>query len=137
MKHSDKELLELQKYWYEKLEEVGYADIEHFVGTKLVLKKSVMYPFKHTDFERMTIQEEYFRLLGLKVNDEETYFKSEVDRYILTRHAEGAKSKTIELELKGRGTPRHRHSIRFIIRRYEFRWGIKSYNERELNRKVS
>lgn len=137
MKLADKERLRLQKVWYEKLAEAGYEDIEHFVADRLVLKKSVMYPFKHTDFERMTIQQEYFRLLGIKVNDEETYFKSEVDRYILTRHAEGTKSKTIELELKGRGTPRHRHSIRFIIRRYEFRWGIKSYSERELNRKVS
>lgn len=137
MKLSAKELLKLQKHWYELLASSGYDDIEHFVKDRLELKKSVMYPFKHTDFERMLIQEEYFRLLGIKVNDEDTYFKSEVDRYILTRHAEGIKSNVIAFELQERGTPKHRHSIRFIIRRYEFQWGIKSYNLRQLNKKVS
>jgi hypothetical protein len=82
------------------------------------------------------MKEEYYRLISQYVSSETTVFRSEVDQYILTRHAEGAKHSAIVSELEARGISKHRHSIRFIIRRYEMAWGIKKYSDKQLNKKV-
>lgn len=80
-------------------------------------------------------KEAYYTAIGQKLA--ETIFRNSVDRFILTRHAEGKKAFEIVEELKARGTPRFRHSVRFIVRRYEMLWGLRKYDPRQLGKKVS
>ncbi len=79
------------------------------------------------------MKEEYFRILGQAVQDEETVFRNDTDRYILTRHSEGAKIKMIMKELEAKGKAKARDSIRYIIRRYEMAWGIRQYSQVQLH----
>lgn len=81
-------------------------------------------------------QTNYFRLIGMFINDPDTKFRKEVDRIIMLRHSEGAKIATICLELKTWGMkPWDRKSIRILIRRYEMAWGLRTYNRKQLNKK--
>lgn len=133
MKKTQEEFLRLQRHWYDVLEFLGFQDIEEFKRNELVLKQTAAYPFRNTDAFSNNIKEEYFRILAQKIYDEGTVFVNEIDKYILCRHAEGARIKAIVDELTTRGTPRNRHSVRFIIRRYEVRWAIRTYTPSQLN----
>ncbi len=133
MKLSKDEFRALQKEWYKKIKDQGFEDIEKLDGEELVLIKSCRHVFKHTDQLTRNIKTEYFRAMAMAAQDEATVYRNETDRHILIRYVEGAKIKTICAELKEMGSPRHRHSVRFIIRRYEMEWGFRHYNNRQLN----
>ncbi len=79
------------------------------------------------------MKEEYFTVMYQMSQDETTAFRNETDKYILIRHSEGLTAKEIIKELALLGKAMHRHSIRFIIRKYEMAWGIKSYTNKQLN----
>lgn len=138
MKLPPHEFKKLQDEWYAKLADSGFNDIEKFVGGEWVLD------IKYSDaaicrnmpdpFIR-ELQEEYYRTLNHTLQNENVVFKKEIHRYILTRHSEGAKAKTISEELEEMGQYAHRHTIRFIVRRYESAWGIKNYRPTQLNKK--
>ena len=129
-KHAFKEL---QEEWYRKLADAGFKDIERFKGDELILVGRAADCYKFTTNLTRPIKEEYYRWISQEANDEETVYRNEADKHILTRYSEGAKVKVIVKELKMMGMPRHRHSIRFIIRRYEMEWGLREYNDRMLN----
>lgn len=127
----------LQQHWYQKLAERGFKDIERLRGEEYVLIQTAAYCYREVDAFERQMKEAYYRMMGQIVNDESTYFRNDVHKYILLRHAEGAKVKAITEELEKMGTPRHRHSVRFIIRTYEMEWGVKQYTPRQLNLKVA
>lgn len=133
MKLTKDDFRKLQQEWYEKLQEQGFKDIEKIKGDDLVLSQSATYCFRNVDEFTRELKAEYFRCLAQWVHDEQTVFKNKVHKYILTRHAEGAKGKEIVNELVELGHYRCRNSICFIIRKYEMAWGIRSYNLKELN----
>lgn len=81
------------------------------------------------------LKEEYYRVLSQKANDESTFFKLQIHRFILIRYAEGASIKMICEELDALEEPRHRGSVRFIIRRYEMIWGFRVYTHKELHKR--
>lgn len=135
MKMPKPQFLKLQQSWYEKLAGSGFKDIEKMQGGEMVLIQTASYCYRNTDEFTRNIKEEYYRCLAQVVNAPETTFRNDVDRYVLLRHSEGAKAKTIVNELRGFGISRHRHSVRFIIRRYEMEWGLKHYNPQQLNKK--
>lgn len=131
MKIPRHEFKKLQQHWYKKLKDSGFDDIEN--ETFDLLNKP---PPLLADIVKAA-REEYFRLISWCVQDENTVFRNDVDRYILERHAEGANANTISKELSKRGTPRHRHSIRFIVRKYAFAWGVRCFTPTELNIKIT
>lgn len=125
MKISVEEFEKLQAFWYKRLEQQGFKDIE--------TDKNPLGIFIPT-FEES--QRDYFSVLYEIANDEKTTFKNDVHKYILRRYSEGARIKQIVDELVIRETPRERKSIRFIIRRYEMAWGIRFYTSKQLNVKT-
>jgi hypothetical protein len=133
MKIRRDEFRALQKLWYGKLAEHGFKDIEKQKGDDFTLIQSASHCYKGTDLHSRQAKEEYYATMAKTVHDDATFFRNEIDRYILTRHVEGAKIKVIVKELMMMNISRHRHSIRFIIRRYEMAWGLRHYNYQQLN----
>ena len=119
----------LQQAWYARLEANGFLDAEELSDDgELRLRMP-----RGNKIEDREIRENYYRLISQKV--QETVFTNEIDLLILTRHSEGTDAKDICEELKKLGTPRHRHTVRFTVRRYETRWGIRSYTPEKLGKK--
>lgn len=149
MKLTKDEFEELKSEWYKKLEETGFIDIEyerppqpseqafmvygdgkrHLIQTET----ACMRRWLSLNSLKRTTSEEYFRTLSQVAMDENTSYRNSTDRHILQRYSEGAKIVVIMQELEERGTSRRRNSIRFIIRRYEFIWGIRSWTKKQLN----
>lgn len=137
MKMPKHEFMELQRQWYRKLAEQGFKDIEVMEQGDMRLCAASNVCFRYFDTYSMKFVEDYFRCMFQMVNDETTVFANDIDRYILFRYCDGISQKQIVAELKDKGTPRCRRSIRVIIRRYEMAWGIKNYNRKQLNLKKS
>src|SRR6185312_4267324 len=78
---------------------------------------------------------DYFHVISGWVNDPDTIFRSKADRMIMEMYANGIKKKDIFSSLKEAGFPKSLAAIRFIIRRYEEKWGITTYTMEQLNRK--
>lgn len=131
MKLSKDEFRALQQAWYKKLRRTGFKDIETPDGQFLC---AVPDAYRKMDLYNREIRTEYFRFMGHAANDEKTVYRNQADRHILIRFSEGAKIKVIVEELTLMGTPRRRRAVRYIIRRYEMAWGIRSYNNKELDR---
>lgn len=126
MKLTRDQFRQLQRLWYDELENNGFEDIEELNGKgELVFKQRQDGLLRNHTLDSMRNQEEYYRFIGHMVNDHETKYKSEIDRFILVRHSEGAYHQTIVEELRVKGTPRHRETIRTTIRRYLLVWRIK------------
>ncbi len=126
------EFRKLRAYWYEKLAEIGFEDIEELKGDDLVLKEPCRARFRNNTPFSALMKQEYFNCMAQRAFDPETIYKSETDKIVLTRHCEGAKIKTILEELMSLGITKHRHSVRCIIRRYEMAWDIRHYERKQL-----
>lgn len=133
MKLSRQEFKQLQSEWYDLLEKSGFKDIEEHKDGEPILSQTASCCYRGADEFEREMKSQYFRTIAQAVHDENTVFRNEIDRYILVRHAEGAKIKDIKLELMALGGYRCRNSICFIIRRYEAAWGIRYYDDKKLN----
>lgn len=125
----------LQKAWYERLSAEGFEDIERVVGDDLVLRQTASYAYEAyggADPITRDSKEAYFNFVAQKV--QETVFTRDVDRIILTHHAEGKKIRHICEHLESIGKRRCRGTIRFRIRVYEVKWGLRQYTAKQLNR---
>ncbi len=125
MRLSKAQFKTLQQLWYQKLADTGFQDIEEFKNGELVLKQSYSHPLRHHTEHSAKDQEEYFRFMSMCIMDKNISFKNDIDKYVLTRHADGATIKAIVTELNNLGTPRARNSVRFIIRRYLLVWRLR------------
>jgi hypothetical protein len=138
VKLSKAEFKKLQKHWYKLLKEHGFNDIEEMQGNQSVIIEPSLYfhiKLSRTDTITFSQKQHYYTLLETNINNEKTVFRNEIHRYILTRHAQGARICTIVNELLQKGTPRERKSVRIIIRRYEMAWKIRTYTSKQLNQK--
>ncbi len=124
----------LQKAWYRRLEESGFTDAEEMIAGELVLRQTAHHVYRGTDEITRGTKEDYFRVMASLVQEAE--FSCEVDRIIMTRYAEGKKIKVILEELASMGKRRCRGTIRYKIRTYEMKWGMREYTPRQLNKKV-
>ena len=127
-----KDFKALQAAWYGVLAADGFCDAEEPVGDDLELKQAADHAIR---LAAPDAREAYFYMLQQKVG--ETTFKREVDRIILTRHAEGYKICHIVSELEALGMRRCRNAITFRIRVYQKRWGLRHYTRKQLNLKAS
>lgn len=125
--------IELQRAWYQRLEEEGFQDAEQLVGDQLVLKQIAAHPYRNEDELGRAMKEAYFRLLGQEIQKGE--FITQIDKVILTMFSEGYTYRAICIALEKLGTPRHRKTVRFTIRKYEVLWGLREYTPRQLNKK--
>jgi hypothetical protein len=130
----------LQKAWYERLEVEGFQDSEALIGDDMLLRDYETHPPPN---EADTNRVDYFTAVREMI--ERTTFDREADRIILTMHAEGATARAIIEKLRlmpPRSPPRFRspyshcrhcrNTIRSTIRRYEMRWGLRTYTAKEL-----
>lgn len=133
MKLTKKEFDKLQKYWYKRLEEGGFKDIE--TSKEINNYDYFIQGYRNLNDISKYTKAHYYSLLTQHVNSGDTIFRNLIDKHILTRFSEGAKINTIVKELKDRGMSRDRYSVRVIIRRYEMIWNIKSYTRKQLHLK--
>lgn len=149
---------ELQEIWYAKLATVGFVDIEkdgqlltsasypyRHIGSKT---QKASYPYRHVGsedaksitsnyFQRLDAfyrvlgaKQLYFEMISSRVQVEK--FDCDADEIIMRRTAEGAQIKAISEELKVLGHKNERKTIRYVIRKYEHRWNIKTWKPEQL-----
>lgn len=123
----------LQQAWYQVLESEGFQDAEELIGDDMQLKLS--HRNRRRYYRNQDVSELYFCIVSTMLHT--TNFRNDVDRHVIEGHCQGKKAETICQELRERGTPRFRHAIRFIVRRYELRWGLRNWTPQQLGRKVS
>lgn len=122
------EFEKLKAYWYDKLKESGFHDIE-------LDPYGPPSSFIHMAPHIKWANQDYFQVIKSYVKDHNTKFRNETDRYVMMRHSQGAKIKEITDELNLLSEERDRKTIRTMIRRYEMAWGIRTYTRKELNLK--
>lgn len=126
--YQTKQFRELEGAWEGKLKESGFEDIEKRVGSKKVMKN-------HNDHashyhKRLEEKAEYYRILN------ECFLREIfVDHKIMRDFVAGRKRAEIFRELLAMGHSIEYETVRFIVRRYEYRWGIKHYTPKEMNLK--
>lgn len=123
----------LQLEWYKRLEESEFKDAEKIIGEELELKQAAAYLFKGEDEPTWKAREAYFHLMSQQIHEAE--FRCEIDEIIMTWHVAGQRIKSICEELDRKGMHRCRHTVRFTIRKYEMRWGLREYTRKQLNQR--
>lgn len=123
----------LQREWNKKLVETGFVDAEIEIKSDRILKQRATNSYRQaTQLERES-RLEYYCFLGYLAHN--TVFPSELEKFVMIRHAEGASIREITDELTLRGIVRHRQTIRHVIRRWQTKWGIRTWSLREMNLK--
>lgn len=125
------EFKSLQKDWYKALADEGFVDAEELIGEELVLRQTAAHPYQGLPEVVRQSKEDYFRLLAQHTQKE--VFKRSVDRWILALRSQGHQIKTICAYLIVMDMARERKTVRFIIRKYEMKWGIREYTPKQLN----
>jgi hypothetical protein len=130
----------LQQAWYQRLEEEGFRDAEEIVAGEMVLRQNAEHPLAGKDALEITQRSDYYRALSAQVELEE--FDSEIDRIVMTMIADGQRIQRVVETLTFMSerrppcflskTQRARNTVRFIIRKYEQRWGIREHAPHEL-----
>lgn len=124
---------QLQKEWYSRLADEGFKDIEKHDDLSLIHQWSSYVYRKAKDPYVRWSKQEYFMSMTECANTQP--FDRDVDAIIINMVTDGKSIKDIskclkDLHLK----PSHRHSIRYIIRKYEHRWGIRTWKPEQLDR---
>lgn len=137
MKLSKEEFRRLQQEWYAKLSDHGFTDAEKLVGDSLVLAETAHYKLRRDDQATIACKEEYFRRMSQMANDEDTEYANSAEQLIIVRHCDGAQLNAIVSELAAINVSMTRHTVRYIIRRYQHAWDIRSYDRKMLRGKRS
>ena len=119
------------KIWNKKLKDSGFNDQEIEIAGERVLNQRSTNAYKQaTELERQC-RLDYFRLLGYLANN--TIFPNRLEQFILLSHAEGKTTPEIAEEMKTHGVIKNKRTIGFIIRRWQMRWGIKTWTLKQMN----
>ncbi len=118
----------LQQDWYRRLEESGFSDQEILDNGELKLKD--IRPYKTVTAEQKAEKEKYFNSLAECIHTHD--FECEAHRLVMVLKANGYRIKDICERLRQRFKPsitaeRLRKNVRFIIRKYEMKWGLRTY----------
>ena len=131
--YQTKQFQELYNEWEKRLEQEGLGDIEKSLGTKRALKQNSSNVYRQIDPIRREAKELYFRQLSSCLHT--ACFDCSVDRVVMVLRAQGAKIVEICRHLATLGMSRYRRTVRFIIRKYEDRWGIRSWRPEQLKKR--
>lgn len=123
------------KEWNRKLQLSGFKDIEAELKGDRVLRQRATNCYRQaTQLERES-RLEYFCFVGHLVHT--TIFESELEKDVMFKHSEGLTIKEIVDDIKHKGISRDRKTIRYIIRRWQMKWGIRTWNLKQMNLKKS
>jgi hypothetical protein len=123
---------ELQKEWYAKLKDAGFDDAEKNTGENEVIKQYAVNAYSNQSDIRISAKQDYFSIL--RQNVESQAFDRAMDKIIMCMIADGKRIRDIQDALQMIGEYRCRNAITLIIRRYEMRWGIKTYTDKQMNK---
>lgn len=125
------DLKALQKEWDEILAATGFQDIERTIDGERALIQYASYPYRRaTDSNVRENKLSYYAQISSMIHDEK--FPNEIERLIMTRIGDGAQIQEIVMEIRKSGQNIHRQTVRYIIRRYENKWGIKSWTQKQM-----
>lgn len=138
----------LQKIWYNKLRDTGFIDIETadpFLEQRLKIEHRRFFSKQNKHIGDRSVYAwrepaleakiKYYLDLTHLVNDPKTYFRNDMDRIVMVMHSDGYRFPEIVRFLAAFGYKRKKRSIRYLIRRYEHLWGLRTYSPKQLNRK--
>jgi hypothetical protein len=128
-----KEFKKLSKIWNKKLAEVGFEDAEIELKEDRALKQRASNSYRQASQLERESRLEYYSLLGSLTNN--TKFQDFIDKTVMMGHSEGKTIKEIVNDLEHWGISRDRKTVRYIIRRWQMRWGIKHWNLKQMNLK--
>lgn len=131
----------LYEKWNKKL---GFQDLEKLlvkkdktgkpVNAQLILKKdAVDDAFRDLPTAEVTRKFDYYHSMSTYAQQEK--FDDEADRIVMQMRGEGTPIKDICAALKKQGHKHHRQTVRFIIRKFEYRWGLKQWKPNQLTSK--
>ena len=128
--YETKQFKELEQEWEQKLEATGFEDIEKKVGACRELKQFSSNWFRQAKEIVREMRARYFE----KVSE---CFHQEIflEHRIMQDYAGGKKMIKIHAELSAEGFEIEYETIRYIIRRYEYKWGLKIYSAKQMNLK--
>ena len=132
--YNSSEFKKLQKQWYAKLKDSGFVDAET-VGLPAapdgMLTQRSSNAYKQADLSVIAIKAEYFSMVAECVEKEQ--WDDATYEFILRNHADGKSHLAIvRLFAKEKGDTIHRQTVRYVIRRYLNKWGIKYYSPDQL-----
>lgn len=123
----------LSKTWSQKLEQSGFVDCEIDLKEGRVLRQRATNVYRQASESERESRLEYYSFLGYLAHN--TLFPNDLEKLVMIRHSEGATIKEIVIEINKLGIFRDRKTIRFIIRRWQTKWGVKNWSLREMNLK--
>lgn len=122
---------ELQSKWYGKLKKKNFLDEEKFIGGELRL---INHSLPNYIYNLCPLTREarlrYFILIGQCVSEED--FENDRDRLILLLQSEGTLIRDIVNELQVKGYNCHRQTVRYIIRKFEHKWKIRTWQKQQM-----
>lgn len=119
--------------WNKKLEDIGFEDAEVELKGDRALKQRATNCYKQASELERESRLEYFTFIGHLANN--TKFPDEVEEFVMLKHSEGFSIAEIVAELSDINRPRHRHTVGFIIKRWQTKWGVRSWSLRQMNLK--
>lgn len=122
----------LQHLWYERLRASGFKDEEQIRGNEMQLRQWSHHMFDIVPAKTLKFRQQYY--LNISHYVESAKFNDPIDEFILRSHAAGWFIKEICEELERRGQCRHRHTVRYTIRRYLNDWGLAKFSQEQMNR---
>lgn len=114
---------DLEQKWYGKLEEKGFKDEEKTIRGDRVLRQRASNSYRGASQVEREAKLRYYEILQCYAGRE--IFENSVDKLVMERRSNGIKIKDISEELRNKKEKCHRETIRFIIRRYEIKWGLR------------
>ena len=136
----------LQREWNARLGESGFVDAEKGESERFLKDSaSEMFREKTRRHERTQIlidsRFQYFQAISrFCLNEKE--FDDDCDRFIMESTADGRTIREISEDLRKmvpegkRRTKHNRYTIMFVRRRYEHRWGIRTWTSEQMRKKV-
>jgi hypothetical protein len=128
-----KKFKELNEHWNGILKNSGFVDSEVETKGGMSLKQRSTNAYRQASSLERDSRLEYYLYVGHKAQN--THFDNALEELILKMHAGGSLIKEIADEIKNRNDSLDRRTIRFIIRRWQMRWGIRRWNHRQVGLK--
>lgn len=133
MRKIKNDIKRLEDKWNKILDDSGFVDIEETKGKDRVLKQIANHAYWRSGKLAVKSKFEYYNSISQKVQIEK--FDCGIDKLILVMASQGMSHASIVRILSSIGKRRYRATIRFIIRRYEMKWGLKSWTLKQMNLK--
>ena len=128
----DEDVQGTSNQWNCILKDADFIDCETTdISGERVLKQRATNAYRQADELERDTRLQYYSLLGHLAHN--TKFDSQIEQLIMIRHSEGAEIKEIVEEIKLTGSYRCRKMVLFIIRRWQMRWGVKTWSLKEMN----